>query len=150
MPPNSSSVPAVADLVAAARATRDRELAGRELPLLKLSWVKRRQRRASPFGLLVLATWVASIFAVIVLVRPLMVSRSDWYGLLIVLYMIPSIGLMGYGMACVQRWAGLRCPYCGATFLHRELKNSKRDPATAAEDDRRCGRCQAVIIDREA
>jgi hypothetical protein len=123
---------------------------GRELPLLKLSWVKQRQRRASPFALVVLAAWVASIFAVIILVRPLMVSRSDWYGLLIILYLVPSIGLMGYGMARVQRWAGLRCPYCGATFIHSELKDPKRDPTTAKERDRRCGRCQAVIIELEA
>ena len=150
MPPTSPKAPTLADLVAAARAIRDSELAGQELPLLKLSWVRRRQRRASPFALLVLATWVASIFAVIVLVRPLMVTRSDGYGLLIILYLIPSIALMGYGLARVQKWAGLCCPYCGRTFIHSELKNSKQDPAIAAERNRRCGRCQAVIIDPEA
>jgi hypothetical protein len=101
-------------------------------------------------GLLILATWAASIFAVIILVRPLMVTRSDWYGLLIVLYLIPSIGLMGYGMIRVHRWAGLCCPYCGATFVHLELKDPHRDAPAAAEDDRRCGRCQPVIIDLEA
>jgi hypothetical protein len=150
MPPTLPNAPTIADLVAAARAVRDRELAGRELPLLKLSWVKRRQRRASPLALSVLAAWVASIFAVIVLVRPLMVARSDWYGLLIILYLIPSIAVMGYGMARVQKRAGLRCPYCGATFIHSDWRNPKRDAATAAEHDRRCGRCQAVIIDLEA
>ena len=150
MPSDPQSSPTLEELIAAVRAVRDHQLAGRELPLLKLSWVKQRQRRASPFALLVLALWVASIFAMILLVRPLMVSRSDWYGLLMILYLFPSIGLMGYGMTLVQRWAGLRCPYCGSTFIHSESKNSKRDPATAAEYDRRCSRCQAVMIDLEA
>jgi hypothetical protein len=137
-------------LIAAARLARDAELGPDARPPLRLSEVRRRQRCASPLVLMILAAWVASQFAVIVFVRPLMVTRSDWYALLIFLYLIPSIGLMHYGIVRVQRWMGLRCPYCGATFIHSELKNPRKDPATAAEDSRRCGRCQATMIDLEA
>lgn len=139
----------VSGLIQAARMARDAELGPDARPPLRLSDVRRRQRRAAPLGLLILAAWVASVFAVIVLVRPLMVTRSDWYGLLIILYVILSAGLMGYGIVCVHRWVGLRCPYCGATFIHSELKDPRKDPAAAAEDSRRCGRCHAVIIDLE-
>src|SRR2546421_108945 len=79
----------VDELVKLARLARDAELGADARPPLRLSDVKRRQRRARPFVLLILVAWAASIFAVILLVRPLMVARSDWYGLLIVLYMIP-------------------------------------------------------------
>lgn len=132
---------------AAARLARDAELGHNARPLLRLSDVRRLQRRARPFSLLIMMVWVASVFAVIVLARPLMVNRSVWYGLLIVLYLIPSVGLMHYVMVRMQRWMGLFCPYCGAAFIHSELKDTDKDSAAAAEDLRRCGRCQSIMID---
>ena len=135
---------------AAARLARDAELGHNARPSLRLSDVRRLQRRARPFGLLIMMVWVASVFAMIVLVRPLMVTRSDWYVLLIVLYLIPSVGLMNYVMVRMQRWMGLFCPYCGTAFIHSELKDKEKDSAAAAENLRRCSRCQSIMIDLEA
>jgi hypothetical protein len=137
----------ITELVAAARDARDRELGPEAVPFFKLSDVKRRQRRARPFMLLLLAAWIATQFLVIALVRPLMVTRSNWYGLLIILYELASLVLMLIGLFRIQRWVGLRCPHCGATFLHSTLKREGIDPAEAAERDRRCSRCQSIIID---
>lgn len=77
------------------------------------------------------------IFLMIVLVRPLMVTRSEWYGLLILLYTFASSILFGYGVLRVLRWFGLRCPCCGTTFVYAEFKG------TTGEE--RCSRCQAII-----
>lgn len=147
MRPNKSSW---SERVFAARRARDLQLGPEALPPLRLSDVKRRQRRARPVALLILGLWIVSQWIVIVLVRPLMVAYSNWYGLLIVLYLIPSIALMHYGLVRVQRWVGLRCPYCGATFIYTDLKRPETDPVAAKEHKRRCGRCHAVIIDLEA
>jgi hypothetical protein len=136
-----------AELLAAARRQRDRETSPEAVPPFSLSEVRRRQRRASPLVLLIFAAWIASQFAAIMIVRPLMVAKSDWYGLLLVLYLLVSIVIFHYGIDRVHRWVGLRCPYCESTFRHNFIKRRKWDPSTTAEDDRRCGRCQAVIID---
>jgi hypothetical protein len=56
----------------------------------------------------------------------MMVTESDWYGLLIVLYLISSLGLTFYGTSRVQRWMGLCCPYCDDTFIHSELKDPRK------------------------
>jgi hypothetical protein len=138
------------ELVAEARLARDRELGPNAAPAFRLSDVKRRQVRALPLMLLILAAWVASQFVVIGWVRPLMVTRSDWYGLLLILYLVVSAAVMSYAFIRVYRWIGLRCPHCGATFIHIGLKEPGKDPARSAEDDRRCGRCHAVIIDLDA
>ena len=143
-------VPSFNDLIADARRVRDEQLGPGAPPPFKLSDVNRRQRRTVPLLLLILAAWVASLFAVIGLVRPLMVSASPWYGLLLVLYVFASFGVVGYAWVRVHRWFGLRCPHCGAAFIHIGLKDQTKDPASAAEDARRCGSCHAVIIDLDA
>jgi hypothetical protein len=117
--------------------------------LYRLSDVKRRQRRVAPLTLLLLAAWVASIFVIIALVRPLMVTRSAWYGVLILLYLFASFAVFGYLWVRVFRWAGLRCPHCGSTFMYIDLKDSSRDADVRAEEQRRCSRCQSIIIDLE-
>jgi hypothetical protein len=138
------------DTVAQARLARDRELGLEAAPPFTLSDVRRRQRRAAPYMLLILAAWVVGLFAVIIWVRPLMVTRTDWYGVLILLYFFPSIAAFHYAMLRVQRRSGLRCPYCGTTFVHLDIKNYRNQSTRPVEDLRRCGRCQAVIIDMES
>jgi uncharacterized membrane protein len=100
--------------------------------------------------LLSLAAWVASIFAVIALVRPLMVTRSDWYGVLILIYVFASMAMVGYLWFRLQRRAGLRCPQCGTTFIWIDVKDPSKDAAAHAEEQRRCSRCQSIMIDLEA
>jgi hypothetical protein len=121
---------------------RDRELAGRELPLLKLSWVKHQQRRAAPLVLALIALWIAGIFAGIILMRPLML-RNDWYGLLIILWLFVSFVIFGWAWIRTYRWFGLICPYCGSTMRTREENED-------IERLRRCGSCAAIVIDPEA
>jgi hypothetical protein len=140
----------VAGLVAEARRVRDQELGPGALPPLPMSDAKRRQLRALPLMLLISAACFASIIAVSAWVRPLVVAKSGWYGLLAVLHVGVAFGVNFWGWARVLHWFGLRCPYCGATFVFPGLKDPNKDPASAAEDERRCGSCQSVIIDLEA
>ncbi len=119
-------------------------------PPFRLSDVKRRQRRVAPLMLLLLAVWVASIFVVIAFVRPLMVARSDWYGVLLIVYVFASFAVLGYLWIRVHRWAGLRCPNCRTTFIYIDLKDPGKDTAVQAEEQRRCSRCQSIIINLEA
>jgi len=100
--------------------------------------------------LLLFVFWITSLFAVIALVRPLMVSRSAWYGLLILLYFFVSLGVYGYGTIRVLRWFGLRCPHCGATFLYGGVSRPFMSPEEFVERERRCGWCHAIPIDLDS
>jgi hypothetical protein len=117
---------------------------------LPLSEVRRRQRRLGPLMLLMIVVCVASQFGAIALIRPLMVKRSDWYGLLLILYVFLSFGLMGYGILRVHRWFGLQCPYCGTTFIWVDLKGRNKDPVVHAQEQQQCSSCRAVMIDIDA
>ncbi len=68
MPPSPPSKLEAVELLAALRQAadmhRDSELRGRELPLLKLSWVQRQESRAAPLMLALLGICTASQFAV--------------------------------------------------------------------------------------
>ena len=114
-------------------------------PPFSLSDVRRRQRRASPLLLLALAACVASIFGVIGLVRPLMVAKSDWYGLLVVAYLIPCFAIYGWAWIMIYRWFGLSCPNCGATFVHIDASSGDEK-----NNDGMCSRCRQPLIDLEA
>ena len=141
--------PAPDDLLAEARPARDRELERQAVPPFRLSDVKRRQRRAAPLVILLLLAWAAGVLAVVILVRPVMVARGVSYGLLILLYLFVSFGVFGYVAVRVFSRLGLRCPYCGATFYY--VKDNRGTPSpSAAEDERRCDSCHAVIIGLEA
>ena len=121
------------------------------VPLLRLSDVKRRQRRAGALMLVILIGWVASLIGVIALARPMMVARPVWYVLLIVLYMALSFAGVVWGWFCVHRWFGLRCPHCGTTFVYVDVKGRARDlPLLAGEDERRCDSCRAIMLDLDS
>jgi hypothetical protein len=137
----------VRELEADARRARDQELGPAAVPAFRLSDVKRRQLRALPLVLLIFAACVGSIFVVIAWVRPLMTAFSPWYGALILVHVGVAFGTFAYGWGRVLRWFGLRCPYCGAAFIVFGFKDPNKDAASAAEDERRCGSCQSVIID---
>ena len=132
---------------------RDSELRGRELPLLKLSWVQHQERRAAPVMLALLIICIASQFAAIWVIRPLML-RSPWYGFLLyacllVLWTFMSfILLFGWVLSKVYRWFSLVCPYCRATLSVRVATMSGKLPADL-ERVRRCKSCRAVAIDPE-
>ena len=89
--------------IESARAARDAELASDTTPLMKMSWVKKRQRQVGPVILLLMALWVASIFAISTLVRPLM-DINDWYGLLIIAWLFPSFAVKVARVAVRQRF----------------------------------------------
>ena len=120
-----------------------------EIPLMKLSWVRRQQKKASVFLILLLGLWIACLIAVILLIRPLM-ETNDWYGFLIILYLFPSCAAMFYGWSLVLRCFGLRCPHCGATFIHMEIKDQRKTLEEIEEEDRCCGGCKTVMIDLTA
>lgn len=88
--------------------------------------------------------WFASVLFAIALVRPLMITKSDWFGLLLFLYLIPSAGAIFYLWAKVHRWFGLYCRNCGAAFVHIDGSD------VVTDGGRLCSRCGSAIIDLEA
>lgn len=153
MAPRPPKTPNAEELLAALRQAanmhRDSELRGRELPLLKLSWVQRREHRAAPLMLALLGIFAASQFVVIWAIRPLML-RNAWYACVLVLWPFISAGLVfGWAWSKVYRWFSLVCPYCGATLSVRTATMSRKLPVDV-ERIRRCGSCRAVAIDPEA
>ena len=128
---------------------RDSELKGREVPLLKLSWVQRQERRATPLLLVLLGLYAASQFVAIGLIRPLML-RNSWYaGVLVAWAIISPFLVFGWGVPKVLHWYSLVCPYCGATVSVRMATMPGKLPVDI-ERIRRCKSCRAVIIDPEA
>ncbi len=129
---------------------RDAELRGRELPLLKLSWVQRQERRAKPLLLvLVFGIYPLSQVAAIVAMRPL-VLRNPWYASVLIAWAIVSpLVVFGWGWPKIYRWYSLVCPYCEA-MVSVLLPTLSEESAVDVERMRRCRSCRAVIIDPEA
>lgn len=128
---------------------RDAELRGDEKPLLKLTWLRRQQRRAAPLVLTLLGICTASQFLVIWAVQPLML-RNPWYACLLIPLPFISFGLvLGWALPKVCRWFSLACPYCGAALIMPARVRSGSAPIDM-ERFRRCGSCHAVIVDPEA
>jgi hypothetical protein len=100
----------------------------------------------APFLLLLFAVCVGSIFLAIAYVRPLMVTHSDWYGLLLIPVPFIAFGLF-YAWAWLARRMGIRCPFCGSSFVYLEVSPSNVNAETWRAMQRRCSHCQRVLID---
>jgi hypothetical protein len=146
----AQQAPTAKDMIALARRARDNELENSPIKPLPLSEVKRRHRRLAPLVLLLLGGYAASVLGFICLVRPLVVTRSDWYLLVFVPMPFVLFAPVAYAIHRLSRKLGLHCPYCGTTFVYSEMKAPGVDPADFAEERRRCGRCHAVAIDLSA
>ena len=116
-------------------------------PLLKLSFVQRRQKWGALLMIPLMFVWVGTIFGAIALIRPLMVERSEYYGLLILAWMLLSVVPLWLAMCLIYHALGLVCPYCDTAFVKDDYQTPDE---AAAENLRRCMKCHAQIIDLNA